>query len=661
MNIKQSVWTRLAITLSATVSAAVAVSAADISFAIGRGSSVVSAYFLFCMGTSALAYASVAILAALLRRSAESALAWCVGLEAFMTTGPWSGAIFMAAVMLVLTTRARILNPAKSVHEAIRIGLVVGLALVTILILWQRVGYSRKFFGHADISFAITGASLLATLLLCSQIYARFRVQFAHLLGSSPKWLFSELIPWAVLFCALFVFLPLNFTIEPRSLPKISSSERKSNKPNILILVLDTVRADHFGSYGYDRPTTPMLDRFINQQKRTVVFPLAFAPSPWTIPSHASLFSGLPSTIHGVHYGHSLQAYNYGSLPKTPTIAESMKSAGYRTALIFANIYLRRIGDGTRGFEVAYLADHARVLLTSGEAFRYRFLSTFFADARQGKPQASKVNDGILRFLDECGVGPCFVVANYMEAHTPYYPREPYSSLFVSMPRRPDDSRPQQVIDDEDKYDAEIRGLDERIVQLLNSLENKGILANSWVFITSDHGEAFGEHGGHTSHGNDVYNEEARIPLIVIPPKDVTIPVVATAVDLLDVTATVSAIAGAPIVGKGRDLRNPIETNQSNWVELFTRGDPSQPAVRATVQGKTKLISRRNGTRELYRLDADPEELSNLASTENEIVQSLEVLVPSDDAVSFHQSTPVRRNTPSPEEAAKLRALGYIE
>jgi arylsulfatase A-like enzyme len=365
--------------------------------------------------------------------------------------------------------------------------------------------------------------------------------------------------------------------------------------------------------------------------------------------------------LHGVHRGNAEQAYSYGSLPETPTLAESVKAAGYRTALIHANIFLRRIGGGMRGFEAAYMPPYMRLMTSSGEAIRKSLFPDFLTAHLTGYPSAADVNEGVLRFFAQAKPAPCFVIANYMEAHRPLLPRQPYAELFASMAPRRDESRPLETVEFEAAYDAEIRGLDERLVDLLNSLEKRGQLANTWVFITSDHGEAIGEHAEKIGHGIDVYNNEARIPLVVLPPEGVAIAVMHQAVGLLDVTATVSAIAASTRVGRGRDLRDPTETARATWVELYEKGQPAQPAVRAVIQGRSKLISRHGGTAELYQVLDDPHERVDLATAKPELVQLMSKLTPAKGSPVPHR--PVQSNLigPTLQEAAALRALGYAE
>jgi arylsulfatase A-like enzyme len=255
-----------------------------------------------------------------------------------------------------------------------------------------------------------------------------------------------------------------------------------------------------------------------------------------------------------------------------------------------------------------------------------------------------------------------------MEAHAPLQPSRSLAGTFVESDYRVDRGPPKLNRDDADlieykmaRYDEEILELDAALGDLLVELEQRGVLDRSWLVITADHGESFGEHGA-TEHGTNVYGNVTWIPLLIQPPRGVDLIVRDDAVSLLDVTATLSAIGGREIVGDGRDLRWPWPDKGVVKIEFF--GDPRKVEARgaiagqpqrAVIRGDAKLIERA-GQRELYRLRDDPGERRDLLVEKPALVAELE-----------HELPPLREGVVereridlSSEDEAELRALGYI-
>jgi arylsulfatase A-like enzyme len=194
-------------------------------------------------------------------------------------------------------------------------------------------------------------------------------------------------------------------------------------------------------------------------------------------------------------------------------------------------------------------------------------------------------------------------------------------------------------------------------------LEVRGILDESWLVITSDHGEAFGEHGA-TEHGTTVHAEVTRIPLLILPPKGVELPAEDGAAGLLDVATTLAAVGGAPGFGVGGDLRTPAP-DRVVQVEFFgdarkvpNHGPLAGEPARAVVREGWRLVEH-DGRRELYRVDRDPAEREDLAEREPARVEALaELLPPLEDPT---RRAPARELRLSPAEREQLRILGYIE
>jgi arylsulfatase A-like enzyme len=448
------------------------------------------------------------------------------------------------------------------------------------------------------------------------------------------------------------------------------------------VLVLDTVRADHLSSYGYARDTTPNLTRFLAEHPDAVQYDLVFSPTSWTVPSHASLLTGLmPSAHRAESEGPSApflgSPTKFLSLRAGETLAEALHGAGYCTAGVVANAYLLRVDGMQRGFDTFVQPRATRPLQLLGQALRRRFLPGSFAGRIKPYPTADAVDAEVLRAARDCGRGgPAFVLANYMDAHEPYRAPAPHSGLFA----RPDASPlalgdplatdPEEVLAlKRDRYDEGIHYLDAELQALFSALESDGTLQRAWLFVTSDHGEAFLEHGT-TSHGSSLYNEQVRIPLIVKPPQGVRLRATRDPVSLLDVTATIAAIAGRSGFGVGRDLRDPAASARAVEIEfrggfriVEGYGEAANDPARAVVRGSWKLIER-GGRFELYDLAADPLEAVDRASDHVDVVNALASTLPD---VARNEGEPGEPKSPEParsptiahDEEETLRALGY--
>lgn len=196
---------------------------------------------------------------------------------------------------------------------------------------------------------------------------------------------------------------------------------------------------------------------------------------------------------------------------------------------------------------------------------------------------------------------------------------------------------------------------------MLQTLESTGILDHTWVFITSDHGEAFGEHGS-VEHGSSAYNEQVWVPLIVFPPTGQSISADEQPGSLIDITATIAAIGSAEEIGAGRDLRRPSTIGALASTTFY--GDPSKTdwtnpraadPARAVVVGNMKLVEQ-SGRIELFDLEADPTESTDLSAQRPDLVVRLESLLPN---LALHVDTRIDDQVLPPEVLEQLRELGY--
>ncbi len=413
--------------------------------------------------------------------------------------------------------------------------------------------------------------------------------------------------------------------------------------PNVLVVVMDTVRADHLSLYGYNRETSPHLDAIA---KQGVVFERDIAPSAWTLGSHASMLTGRYPHEHGVDHEVALD-HRY------PTLPEIFDEHGYRTGGFSANLYYfaRRTGL-TRGF--LHFDDY---FYSVGDMFFRtlwgRILNKYAPDSPRfdelyARKRAPQVNQELLTWIDQDRNKPFFAFINYFDVHEPYLPLHPYREMFNGAPAQdpppPIDQRinrkerpylyrlsrmsPQDFQHQVDAYDGGIYYVDEQIANLFAELEKRGLSQNTLVVITSDHGECLGDHGLLT-HWNALYRELVQVPLIYYWPGKIPAGVrIDKAVSGASLPSTVLELAGVK-----SDVAFPIPSLAQLWQRPGV--DPSWPDPLAEVgknldlpevypayQGWLKaivgpqwhLIVSEKLAPELYDWTADPRELHNRAA-----------------------------------------------
>ena len=403
---------------------------------------------------------------------------------------------------------------------------------------------------------------------------------------------------------------------------------------NVIFLILDTVRASALSAYGYPRPTTPELSRW---SERGVRFEHAFSSASWTLPGHATLFTGRAP--------HEISANWLRPLDdRWPTLAEALQRAGYRTGGFVANLeYTSRESGLARGF--ATYRDYPRSLgqlVLSSEVLRQltgaRWVRSLVgSEERLNRKSAETINREFLDWLDDDGERPIYAFLNYYDAHTPYNPPAEFKELFhtrdVEPNPFPDRSTPDsgttysaaEIQGARDLYDASLRYLDTQIGELLGELERRGVLDRSIIVITSDHGEEFGEHGL-MGHGNTLYREVLEVPLLILSPGRVPRGrVIRDPVSLSALPATIVEMLDLPEHG---DFVTPSvvsswsspDSNRSSMVALsLLRGTPGKPAwiptgrgdMYSVVGGRSHYIVDGVGREELYDL-ADEQERQNL-------------------------------------------------
>ena len=336
-------------------------------------------------------------------------------------------------------------------------------------------------------------------------------------------------------------------TVDPAlwSTPILLERRDRSQTPrkNLLIISLDTLGADHLGLYGYERDTSPFIDEVLFE--RSTVFMEAAAPATTTGPSHMTLFTSLPPSVHGF-------VSNVAGTPlpeAVPTLAEILRQAGYLTVAVTENGAITNKAGFDRGFDVYKENRSAKLTIPEGH-----IESTF------------QLGRGLLEDLRNI---PFFVFLHSYQVHFPYSPPAEYGQLFGQDGLNPS-GREQLFTHGRQRhhpilYDREIRYTDEQLRRFLTELEQSGLLENTVVVILSDHGEAFFEHD-YLGHGSELHRETVRVPLILMGPgvpKSLKIP---HNVGLADVMPTVLELLDVPI---------PPDLMGKSLVPLMTEADPA--------------------------------------------------------------------------------------
>lgn len=405
----------------------------------------------------------------------------------------------------------------------------------------------------------------------------------------------------------------------------------KAGAPNVLWIVMDTVRGDHVSSYGYSRKTTPRLDALA---QGGVLFENAFSASSWSLPAHASLLTGLLP----LHHQSEFEVYrcNCAGVP------ELLSNKGYRTAAISANTVVFSAWRGfAKGF--SFFKDDFEKLGSLWTRTTYGRMAYYWVFRRlgmrniPGRAYAEDVTDAALQWVALGGQRPFFLMLNYFDAHDPYLPPQPFRGKF-SKSKNPGgvlnsflgqtpQNLPAEMLESEvAAYDGSVSYVDDQIGKLLDGLRELNFLDNTIVVVTSDHGEGLGDHGSY-GHGLTLYLSEIRVPMVFwwsnrlpagkrVPESVSTAAIAATTLELLAMERSVRQVpsltsnwggstprpAGAPQV---------IVLSQLARIEFLR--DKSKAPFWSLVDSQWHFLQDKSGAVQLYDWKADPKESSNLA------------------------------------------------
>lgn len=477
---------------------------------------------------------------------------------------PLAYLVLFAPVALLLLAAAPLLGRARAMRVAAWAWITLVL-FVVLLLFPQLHGYASLLLA-AGIALRLSGTAARhdAAVLRGARVIG--------VAGTAAVLLAATLVP------------RLRSASERRTIAALPAAP--AGAPNVLFLILDTVRADYLSVYGWrDQETTPRLAEWARQG---VTFDESYSTSSWTTPSHASFFTGQYPSVHQASFTTRLDGSHR-------TVAGELQRHGWATGGFTANLIATTIESGlAQGFvhyedyqnsweeilkstTLTQAHNVLRALETWQEGRPMRavvraFLSTDFAprlveSAHDGK-RAEEVRAHLATWLDGLPSGrPFFAFVNLFDAHAPYHPPEPYASMFLSGgPERKDLAR----------YKGALRYLDDQVALMLQDLERRGVLQNTIVIVTSDHGEQFGEHG-QDAHANSLYRQVLHVPLIVVAPGRVPGGVrVAQQVTGRDLPATILDLLSVP-----RDSA----IGGTSLAPLWRSGDGGTPAVAAGGAG----------------------------------------------------------------------------
>jgi arylsulfatase A-like enzyme len=593
--------------------------------------------------------------------------------------GPGPG--FMLRIALVEIALAGLLGVVVSPLLRVRAGR--WLALAALALAWLALGAWVRFEAPMGRMFLVMPPVAGLLLALAGLGIARWRAWPAWALG--------------VALLAAAAGGPQAYVSATSSVPPPLAElpPAPAGAPDVVLVVLDTVRAQNVSAYGYGRDTTPFFGALAREG---ALFTDATSPATWSLPSHASLFTGRFPTGHGAHGENLVLDGTF------PTLADVLARSGYETLCFTSNAW---ISDGlglSRGFR--FQDSIARELGGAGRNFSFvwRLLD------RLGLAEGDKGGATVAaRFREWVGARPAdarpyFAFLNFIEAHFPYHqlPRE-YASRYTDRARAELEDvsmalmaqqfggpvRPLDEVADpaRDLYDGGIAYTDELLRRVVEALRARGSLDRTVLVVLADHGETLGERASFCGHGPSLYQEVVSVPLLVrYPPRvpagaRVTTPVstvgaMATILDLAGVEAPPTLQVGslAPLAAGAADGGGPVLAENTKMTamgapERALADDPQMQGdrrYRALRDGSLKLVETSRGERFLYDLAADPDESRDLAAERPDDVARLAARLeeiraalglPALDADLAAGVAPEL----DPATRERLKQLGYVE
>jgi arylsulfatase A-like enzyme len=610
-----------------------------------------------------------AIVCGLLAETVEVARLVAGGME------PPSLALRVTLLVVYAVVAAVVYLAARALRRTRERALAVAAALFAMFVVlpWLNLDYLPKWTSPKTLAYTLAAALLLALVAV-------------------PLTRLRRVVPAAVLLLALVVNLSTLSRARPAPVEAPQGLARQGSL-NVLLLLIDTLRADHLGAYGYARGTSPTFDRFARE---SVVFERTVAQAAWTKPSVASLLTSAFVHEHGV-----VSSRDALGTP-LPTLAEVLSARGYHTAAFSANPWITPEFHFDRGFQRFESGRAMSVQLTN----LYRLVMrverglrrvgvwlplndwVFFAAAEPSLSNARRdelLTNTAIEWLDGRPAEPFFAYVHLIGPHDPYDPPARYADVFrdreeegVPRLKRPP-ARVQSIFEtaaplDElrlaslvAQYDGAILYTDELLHRLLAALDRLELSGRTLVIVTADHGEEFYEHGN-WRHGNQLYDEVVHVPLAMRLPgvlKPERRPDASMSIDVFPTILGVLGLPEAPAHPRGRNLfAAPEDLTRVAYSEHW-RFEGGEYASHMVSRQRWKMNETHDSSGksrvELFDLDADPREKRNLFDTVGGDrageLGDLQALL-----VDFSRAEPVRGAAQVDVDRStkeRLRALGY--
>ncbi|MEK6775970.1 MAG: sulfatase [bacterium] len=522
----------------------------------------------------------------------------------------------------------------------------------------------------------LLGLDTAVFFLIVLLLYAILKKIFSRL---SPRFVFRTVLFLLLLTAAGAGSAELVKVLHPHDLIPLAANKGLENKPNVLLITIDTMRADYLSCYGHPQKTSPHIDRIAEEG---VTFLQAFSQASMTAPSHASMFTSLYPFRHGVRRN------NHPYLGKEKTIAEILQAKGYRTAaFISAEPLKSTLCRLNKGFDV-YDEKFTSRLFAVDEVARFMLIEFIDESGILGSVEmdpierrASDTNQDVIKWLAKKRNPPFFAWIHYYDPHSPYRaPKklvdkfysggDPYDPKKTSMRNMeiPDDMRSElRGITDLDyvraNYAAEVNYTDQYIGELRQTLEELKLLDNTILVIVGDHGEGLGEHN-YMEHAAKIYEEQLWIPLIVRFPQRFTGGLkIREMVASVDIAPTVLDLIGFEGIS-GSDGRSFLPLTQEGYKKENSRhlyAETVKWDERSMRSDRYKLI--RNGKSEqrfeLYDLIEDPDESRNLSADRKEVFSALQKEL--DEIIKKDPVPDLTKNaTTNQRTLDRLKSLGYL-
>jgi arylsulfatase A-like enzyme len=416
-------------------------------------------------------------------------------------------------------------------------------------------------------------------------------------------------------------------------------------KDNVVLIIIDTIRPDRLGCYGYHLPTSPNIDAF---SEECTMFTQAVTCAPLTLPSVAAMFTSTYPVFNNVRYN---GIFFLGD--SSITLAEILKKRGYKTAAFIGGFPLDSQFGVDQGFQ-RYDDDFSNSMEKRSHGWIGHAVEDF-------ERTAGEVNQKVFEWLEDVRNDRFFLTVHYFDPHLPYAPPTPYSDTF------------------EDPYDGEVAYTDEHVGKLLKKLEDLGLKENTLIVLTGDHGESLGTHQ-EVTHGEFIYDTTVLIPLMLYHhkrmPKGRKIDVMAKSIDIMPTILDFLGIPGSPHT-QGASLLPALDGNLEetpilleatlHYYESESLGhDPIM--IMGLRTGEWKLVhvtvNRKSGagwTGELYDVLREPDELHDLKNEKKKtfmsLVNEMHSMIGAYSANSLPKDNHLRMDEATKE---KLKALGYF-